>query len=49
MMNALITADQNLNEGRNKDLIRDVLVRCGMFPNQNRKHKRVGLSFNQLG
>ena len=49
MMNALITADQNLNEGRNKNLIRDVFVRCGMLPNQNRKNKRVGLPFNQLG
>ncbi|MGA7900156.1 MAG: M36 family metallopeptidase [Nitrososphaeraceae archaeon] len=47
--NALISADQNLNEGRNKDLIRDVFVRRGIFPNQNRKNKRVGLPFNQLG
>jgi hypothetical protein len=46
--NALITADQNLNGGRNKDIIRDVFVRRGIFPNQNRKNKREGLPFNQL-
>jgi hypothetical protein len=49
MMNALITADQNVNEGCNKDLIRDLFVRRGILPNQNRKNKRVGLPFSQLG
>lgn len=48
-MKALITAGQNLNEGRNKGLIRNVFVRCGIFPNQNRKNKRAGLPFNLLG
>jgi Fungalysin metallopeptidase (M36)/Fungalysin/Thermolysin Propeptide Motif len=47
--NALITADKNLNEGRNEDVIRDVFVRRGIFPNQNRKNKRAGLPFDQLG
>jgi hypothetical protein len=37
MMNALITADQNLNEGRNKDLIRDVFVCRGILPNQTER------------
>jgi hypothetical protein len=46
--NALITADQNLNGSRNKDIIRDLFVRRGILPNQNRKNKREGLPFNQL-
>lgn len=47
--NALITADKNLNQGRNEGVIRDVFVRRGIFPNQNRKNKRTGLPFDQLG
>lgn len=47
--NALITADKNLNEGRNGEAIRDVFVRRGIFPNQKRKNKRTGLPFAQLG
>jgi hypothetical protein len=31
--NALITADKNLNQGRNEEVIRDVFVRRGIFPN----------------
>jgi hypothetical protein len=47
--NALITADKNLNQGRNEKVIRDVFVRRGIFPNQKRKNKRTGLPFDQLG
>ena len=47
--NALITADKNLNEGRNEEVIRDVFIRRGILPNQNRKNKRAGLPFDQLG
>jgi Zn-dependent metalloprotease len=47
--NALITADKNLNEGRNEDVIRDVFERRGILPNQKRKNKRAGLPFDELG
>jgi Zn-dependent metalloprotease len=47
--NALITVDKNLNGGRNKDVICDVFIRRGILPNQNRKNKRAGLPFDQLG
>ena len=46
---ALITADKNLNQGRNEQVIRDVFIGRGILPNQNRKNKRVGLPFSQLG
>jgi len=48
-VNALITADKNLNDGRNEEVIRDIFIRRGILPNQNRKNKRAGLPFDQLG
>ncbi|HEY6669164.1 MAG TPA: hypothetical protein VI033_08430 [Candidatus Nitrosopolaris sp.] len=48
-VNALITADKNLNESRNEEVIRDVFIRRGILPNQNRNNKRAGLPFDQLG
>ena len=46
---ALITTDKNLNQGRNEEVIRDVFIGRGILPNQNRKNKRAGLPFDQLG
>jgi hypothetical protein len=46
--NALITADKNLNKGRNEKVIRDVFVRRGILPNSKRKNKRAGIPFEQL-
>lgn len=45
---AIITADKQLNEGRNEAAIRDVFVRRGILPNPKRKNRRAGLPFDQL-
>ena len=44
--NALITTDQQLNNGRNVDVIRDVFVRRGILPNPKRKNRRAGFRFD---
>ena len=46
--NALITTDQQLNDGRNVDVIRDVFVRRGILPNPKRKNRRAGFRFNDI-
>lgn len=46
--NALITADQNLNEGRNGEAIRDIFVRRGIFPNSKRNNNRAGVPFDDI-
>lgn len=46
--NALITTDRQLNEGRNVELIRDVFVRRGIFPNPNRHDKRAGVRYADI-
>src|SRR5262249_23499564 len=43
--NALILADQNLNNGDNETTIRDVFVRRGILPNPKRKNRRAGVPF----
>ncbi|OLY91821.1 Zn-dependent metalloprotease [Cnuella takakiae] len=43
---ALITADKNLNDGRNEKIIRDVFTRRGILPNLKRKNKRAGVPFD---
>jgi Zn-dependent metalloprotease len=45
--NALITADKNLNQGRNESVIRDIFVKRGILPNTKRNNKRAGLPFDQ--
>jgi Zn-dependent metalloprotease len=45
--NALITADKNLNQGRNENVIRDIFVRRGILANSKRNNKRAGLPFDQ--
>jgi Zn-dependent metalloprotease len=42
--NALITADKNLNKGRNEKDLRDVFTRRGILPNPKRKNRRAGAS-----
>ncbi len=42
---ALLTVDQQLNEGRGQAAIRDVFVRRGILPNAKRKNRRAGLRF----
>jgi hypothetical protein len=46
--NALITTDQQLNDGRNVDVIRDVFVRRGILPNPKRKNRRAGFRFHDI-
>jgi hypothetical protein len=46
--NALITTDQQLNQGRNVGVIRDVFVRRGILPNSKRKNRRAGVSFHDI-
>jgi Zn-dependent metalloprotease len=46
--NALITADQNLNQGKNQSAIRDVFIRRGILPNPKRKNKRAGDPFDDI-
>jgi Zn-dependent metalloprotease len=44
--NALITADKNMNQGRNENVIRDIFISRGILPNPKRKNKRAGAPFN---
>lgn len=46
--NALITADRNLNEGRNEEAIRAIFVRRGIFPNTKRNNNRAGVPFDEI-
>jgi hypothetical protein len=46
--NALITADKNLNQGRNESVIRDIFVRRGILPNPKRNNKRAGAPFEEI-
>ncbi|MFS8084824.1 MAG: M36 family metallopeptidase [Acidobacteriota bacterium] len=46
--NALITADKNLNKGKNETAIRDVFVRRGILPNPRRKNRRAGTPFSDV-
>ena len=43
--NALITADKNLNKGKNESAIREVFIRRGILPNPKRKNRRAGTPF----
>jgi hypothetical protein len=45
---ALLTVDQQLNQGRNVEVIRDVFVRRGILPNPKRKNKRAGVRFHDI-
>lgn len=45
---ALITADKQLNQGRNETAIRDVFVRRGILPNPKRNNKRAGEPFEEI-
>ena len=46
--NALITTDQQLNDGRNVEAIRDVFVRRGILPNPKRENRRAGFRFDDI-
>lgn len=45
--NALITADKNLNQGRNEHVIQDIFARRGILANSKRNNKRAGLPFDR--
>ena len=44
--NALITTDKTLNQGRYENVIRDIFIRRGIIPKNN---KRAGARFEDLG
>jgi hypothetical protein len=46
--NALITADKNLNKGKNEIAIRQVFIRRGILPNPKRKNRRAGTPFSEI-
>ena len=46
--NALITADKNLNRGKNETAIREVFIRRGILPNPKRKNRRAGTPFEDI-
>jgi Zn-dependent metalloprotease len=46
--NALITADKNLNKGKNEIAIREVFIRRGILPNPKRKNRRAGTPFSEI-
>lgn len=46
--NALLTVDQQLNQGKNADAIRTVFVQRGILPNPKRNNRRSGLPFDEL-
>jgi hypothetical protein len=43
-----MTTDQQLNQGRNLEVIRNVFVRRGILPNPKRKNKRAGVRFYDI-
>jgi hypothetical protein len=43
-----MTTDQQLNQGRNLTVIRDIFVRRGILPNPKRKNKRAGVRFHDI-
>ena len=45
---ALLTADEQLNEGRNAEAIRKVFVQRGILPNTERNNKRAGVRFHEI-
>jgi len=45
---ALITTDQQLNQGRNVETIRNVFVRRGILPNPKRRNRRAGVRFRDI-
>ena len=45
---ALILADRNLNQGRNEEILRDIFIRRGIFPNSRRKNKRAGIPYSEI-
>jgi hypothetical protein len=45
---ALMTTDQQLNQGRNVEVVRDIFVRRGILPNPKRKNKRAGVRFRDI-
>jgi Zn-dependent metalloprotease len=46
--NALITADKQLNKGKNEKTIRDIFVQRGILPNPKRKNFRAGVPFSGI-
>jgi Zn-dependent metalloprotease len=46
--NALIMADENLNQGNNKEVIREIFIRRGILSNPKRKNKKAGLPFDEM-
>lgn len=44
---ALITADKNLNQGRNEKIILETFIKRGILANPARNNKRAGLRFEQ--
>jgi Zn-dependent metalloprotease len=46
--NALITADKQLNAGKNEQTIRDIFIRRGILPNPKRKNLRAGTPFSGI-
>jgi Zn-dependent metalloprotease len=46
--NALILADNNLNNGANEAAIRDIFVRRGILPNPKRENRRAGEPFEEV-
>ena len=45
---ALLTADEQLNQGRNAEAIRKVFVQRGILPNTERNNKRAGVRFREI-
>jgi Zn-dependent metalloprotease len=45
---ALITADKQLNQGKNQTVLRDVFIHRGILPNPKKKNKRAGASFSEM-
>jgi len=46
--NALITADKNLNAGRNGNTLSDIFIRRGILRNPKRKNKRAGDPYEEI-
>ncbi|HJT85282.1 MAG TPA: M36 family metallopeptidase [Nitrososphaeraceae archaeon] len=46
--NAIILADENLNQGSNKEIIMNIFIRRGILSNPRRKNKKAGVPFNEI-
>ena len=46
--NAILLADENLNQGNNKEIIMNIFIRRGILSNPRRRNKKAGVPFSEI-